>query len=66
MRRRFKHEKLDYDPLRYTVRYTDGTEFKYVQNALGRTVLDITVEHGGDVRRFVELPPSDYDEWRND
>ena len=66
MGRRVKHEQLDYDPLRYTVRYTDGTEFKYVQNALGRTVLDITVEHRGDVRRFVELPHVDYDEWRND
>lgn len=66
MRRRVKHERLDYDPMRMTMRFRDGTSFKFVLNRMNRDPLDFEVECGGIVRRFVEIPPADYDEWRND
>lgn len=66
MRRRFKHNQLEYDPLRITMRFADGTSFKYVLNRLGREVLDFEVESDGNVRRFAEVPQRDYDDWRND
>lgn len=66
MRRRIKHDQLDYDPLRITMRFADGTSFKYVLNRLGREVLDFEVESHGNVRRFAEVPQRDCDEWRND
>lgn len=66
LRRRIKHDQLDYDPLRITMRFADGTSFKYVLNRLGREVLDFEVESHGNVRRFAEVPQRDCDEWRND